>query len=179
MARKILALVFVLIFVFGWFCSSAYSTVLTQISDYASGSGNVEVAGDSLIEQYFFNDKELISPSDWIKQEQIHVYRDRVVLDIDNPQWAVFTDTNSMDPVIDENSHAIQVIPESHADISVGDIISFKSDYIDGTVIHRVVEIGEDGEGWYCITKGDNNARKDPGVRRFSDIKRKLVGVFY
>src|SRR3989344_5280723 len=36
------------------------------------------------------------SPAARISTEQILVYDDEVVIKIDNPQWAVFTDTNSM-----------------------------------------------------------------------------------
>lgn len=43
--------------------------------------------------------------------------------------------------------------------------------------MHRVVEIGEDEQGWFAITKGDNNEEVDPGKRRFQDIKRITVGV--
>ena len=178
MANKILILLLGIMFVFGWFCNSAYSDVLSQIS--LNGNADVQVAGsDSFIDRYFFNNKELNSPSDWIKQNQIHLYEDKVVIDLENPQWAVFTDTNSMDPVIDDGSHAIELIPQSSEQIKVGDIVSYKSEYADGTIIHRVIEVGEDEEGWYCRMKGDNNAFEDPGKIRFDQIRRVLVAIIY
>ena len=182
MANKILPLVFVIVFVFGWFCSSAYSTVLTQLSLFnPSDYDNVEIADSdpSFIDRYIFKNKELISPFDWIEQDQIHMYPDRVVIDLQNPQWAVFTDTNSMDPVFDAGAHAIEVVPKSPEQIHVGDIVSYKSEYADGTVIHRVVETGEDSEGWYCRLKGDNNPFEDPGKVRFSQVQRVLVAIIY
>ncbi|MDD5086838.1 MAG: hypothetical protein PHV16_03735 [Candidatus Nanoarchaeia archaeon] len=122
---------------------------------------------------------ELNSPTDWIKEDQINVYSNRVVIEIKDPEWASFTNTNSMDPVIDETSHAIQIVPKSKEDISVGDIISYKSDYAEGIIIHRVIKIGEDERGWYCIVKGDNNPTQDPGKIRFSQITRILVAIIY
>lgn len=119
------------------------------------------------------------SPSDWIKEDQIKVYNDKVIINLRDAEWASFTDTNSMDPLIDEKANAIEIIPKSVDDIHVGDIISYKSDYADGTIIHRVIKIGNDDKGWYCIVKGDNNQSPDPGKIRFNQIKRILVAIIY
>ncbi len=119
------------------------------------------------------------SPYDWIKEDQINVYNDRVIINIKDAEWASFTDTNSMDPVLDETANAIQIIPKSSDDIHVGDIISYDSEYADGTIIHRVIKISSDEEGWYCIAKGDNNQGPDPGKIRFKQIKRVLVAIVY
>ncbi len=120
---------------------------------------------------------ERISPHDWIAQEEIHVYQDKVVIDITNPQWAYFTNTNSMDPVIDEDSHAIEIVPQSPEDIHLGDIVSYKDG--EDTVIHRVIGISEDNEGKYFLMKGDNNPVRDPIRVRFSQIQRIVVAVIY
>ena len=119
------------------------------------------------------------SPSDWIKEDQIKVYNDRVIIDLKDAEWASFTNTNSMDPIIDETANAIEIIPKSADNINVGDIISYKSDYADGTIIHRIIKISSDEEGWYCIVKGDNNQVPDPGKIRFNQIKRVLVAIIY
>ena len=125
------------------------------------------------------NPPEIPSPADRIKDEQIHVYQDRIVIDLKNAEWAGFTDTNSMDPVIDIEANAIEIIPKSEDEIQVGDIISYKSNYADGTIIHRVIEIGQDNYGWFCRVKGDNLASPDPGKVRFPDIERVVVGILY
>lgn len=121
--------------------------------------------------------KERISPSDWIKQDEITLYQDGVSFNVDNPQWAVFADTNSMDPVFDSTSHAIEIIPKSAEDVHVGDIVSYSAD--NGTIIHRVIETGYDSEGWYAMFKGDNNPVKDPDKVRFKDIRRIVVAIIY
>jgi len=124
--------------------------------------------------------QERDSPFDWIKEEQIHMGQGKVCFDMPDTyraEWATFADTNSMDPVFDQGSHAIQIVPQSIADIHVGDIISFKTEY--GVIIHRVVTISYDEEGWYCMTKGDNNRYPDGVKVRFEDIKRVAVAFIY
>ena len=179
MTNKILPLVFIIIFVFGWFCSSAYSNVISTISILGPGDASLQVADNPGVNRNIFNNKELYSPGDWISQGQIEMKSDKVVINIENPQWAVFTDTNSMDPVIDAGAHAIEVVPDSPDQIQVGDIVSYNSEYADGTIIHRVVKIDEDSEGWYFKAKGDNNAFGDPGKIRFSQVQRVLVAIIY
>ncbi len=119
------------------------------------------------------------SPHDWLKEEDISILQDKVILDIENAKWARFSATYSMDPVLDSTSTGIEIIPKSAEDIHVGDIVSYYSPIANATVIHRVIEVGEDHLGWYAKFKGDNNALEDPGRVRFSQIKRILVAVIY
>lgn len=126
-----------------------------------------------------YSEKDKSSPSDWIKESQIKVYDDKVVIEIEGAQWARFTDTKSMDPVLDSDANAIEIVPKSAESIHVGDIISFNTEYTDGTIIHRVIEKGTDEDGIYFITKGDNNANADPGKVRFSQVQRLLVAIIY
>lgn len=119
------------------------------------------------------------SPSDWISNSQVEVYSDRVILDIQDAEWAIFTNTNSMDPVIDEDSAAIEIVPDTEADLGIGDIVSYESEYAEGTIIHRIIYKGTDDEGTYFIMKGDNNPTSDPGRIRFHQIKRVLVAIIY
>ncbi len=128
---------------------------------------------------FIYSIGDVPSPKDRIGQDQIHVYDDKVVIDLDNPEWAYFTDTNSMDPVLDEGSNAIEIIPSSVSEIQVGDIVSYNSVYVDGTVIHRVIEIGYDNKGWYARMKGDNLNMRDPEKVRFDQIQRVVVAVIY
>jgi hypothetical protein len=129
-----------------------------------------------------FNSKILVSPersspSDWIKETDIIVQNDKVILNVINPTWAKFTNTNSMDPFIDENSHAIEVLPESPDQINVGDVISYQTNY--GVIIHRVIEKGEDDKGMYFYVQGDNTTLRDPFKVRFDDVQGVVVAVIY
>ena len=126
-----------------------------------------------------FSVQERFSPYDHIKQEQIHVSGDKVEIDFKgrNVLWATYKDSNSMDPFIDIGANALEIKPESTNDIHVGDVIAYR--YGDGLIVHRVIEIGTDSEGWFAYTKGDNNPQKDPFRVRFEYIERITVAVIY
>jgi len=119
------------------------------------------------------------TPSDHVTDDQIKVYRDRVVLDVQNAIWAQFTPTHSMDPVLSEKANAIEVVPTSEDEVNEGDIVAYQSDYSDGIIIHRVIKKGQDQLGAYFIVKGDNNPAADPGKVRFEQIRSVVVGIIY
>lgn len=121
--------------------------------------------------------QENSSPSDWVKENQIQVYPQQVILDISGAKWAGFTNTNSMDPFIDETANAIEITPTHPDAINVGDVISYQTIY--GVLIHRVIEKGVDEEGMYYIVKGDNNRFQDPFKVRFKDVQGVVVAVIY
>jgi len=118
-----------------------------------------------------------LTPPDRIKEEQIHIYEDKIVIEVKNPKWARFAATQSMVPFLDEGSNALQIQPEKPEDIQLGDIISYQ--YGDSVIIHRVIEINEDEQGRYYIVKGDNNPEPDPVRVRFSQVRRILIGIIY
>jgi len=123
--------------------------------------------------------EELPSPKDRIREDQIHVYANRIIIDLRDAEWATFTDTNSMDPVIDYGANAIEIIPKNANEIQPGDIVSYRSTYAEGVIIHRVQEIGHDEKGWFAKLKGDNNPSSDPGKIRFNQIERVVVAIIY
>src|SRR3989344_818878 len=110
------------------------------------------------------------------------VFIGALIIDIANAKWAKFAPTDSMTPLLNENSNAIQIIPETEDQVEVGDIVSYES-FAGQTrgliIIHRIIEKNIDEEGVYFIAKGDNNLQPDPEKIRFSQIKRVLVGVIY
>ncbi len=124
-----------------------------------------------------FSLSEKPSPSDWITEEKIHVYKDRIVIDVHDARWAKFTDTNSMDPLFDETANTLKLMPGKPEDIGVGDIISYRTD--NTVIIHRVVKTGYDEQGWYAITKGDNLSAQDPGRVRFGQITGVSFAIIY
>jgi len=116
------------------------------------------------------------APRDFISEQQIKVYHDRIVIYIENASIGRYASTGSMKPILDENSNGIRIVPKSEDEINVGDIITFKqNDYL---IIHRVIEKGIDEQGIYFITKGDNNAVADEKIR-FSEIKYVTVGLLW
>ena len=122
---------------------------------------------------------ELQSPADHISEDAIRVYDDRVVVQLEGISWAKYADTNSMDPVFDSTANGIEIPPKSPTEIAPGDIISYTPVLGSGLVVHRVVETGTDGDGWFAVTRGDNNPTADPTKVRFADIHGVLVGILY
>ncbi|MBW2979151.1 signal peptidase I [Candidatus Woesearchaeota archaeon] len=160
--RRLFLVLFVAgMFLLGWFSNSAFSELSKAQFPLSSAA------------------PEKPSPSDWIKPEQIHVFQDKVVIDVENPSWAMFTDTNSMDPVFDAEANTIEITPKDPTQIKIGDIISYKSELCDCIVVHRVIGKGVDEKGFYFIVKGDNNPVKDPEKVRFEQIVGVVVGVIY
>jgi len=122
-------------------------------------------------------DFETETPHNRVAEDKIHVYPDRIVLDIPNAGWARFAGTGSMEPVFNEGANAIQGVPSTTADIHIGDIISYERG--DDIVIHRVMELGQDEEGWYAITKGDNNPVPDAQKVRFEQVISVVLAIIY
>lgn len=116
------------------------------------------------------------APFDFVGENQIKVFEDKIVIDIEGASISRYAPTGSMLPVLDEGSNGIRIVPKSEADIHIGDIITFRQDNI--LIIHRVINIGEDNNGTYFITKGDNSPIND-GKIRFSDIEYITIGVIW
>jgi len=120
------------------------------------------------------------SPSDHLQADDIAVYNDRVVLDLQDVIFAQFTNTNSMDSVLDETANAIEQRPKSEDEVQEGDIIAYQNSCTgDSTIIHRVIKKDKDQLGTYYYAKGDNNPSADPCVIRFDDIKGVVVAIIY
>lgn len=123
--------------------------------------------------------REKPSPVDRIKDSDLEVLANKIVIHIKNPKWRKFIDSNSMDPLIDEGTTTIEIKPKSAEEITVGDIIAFDVDDYDYAFVHRVVEIGNDEKGIYFITKGDNFYKEDSDKVRFSQVEGIVVGILY
>lgn len=121
--------------------------------------------------------KERASPSDTINPDQIKVYKDKVVIAIEGAEWAEYTDSNSMEPIIDSGANGIVIAPRSESELNVGDIVSYQLG--DDLVVHRIVGIDRDELGTFYIMKGDNNSSADLGKVRFNQIKYKTIAIIY
>ena len=141
------------------------------VSIYASGG--IENPMNSFLGEWIHDEK---GPTDVITREDIVIYDDRVIIYIPHARISSYAPTGSMRPLLDSDANGIQIQPISETDISEGDIVSFQKD--DLIIVHRVIEKGEDEEGIYFITKGDNATLKD-GKIRFKDIRYKTIGVIY
>ena len=116
------------------------------------------------------------APFDFIDEEQIKIYNDRIVIFIDGASISRYAPTGSMKPVLDKGSNGIRIVPKSEKEIHIGDLITFRKDnYL---IVHRVIDRGSDSEGVYFITKGDNNNVVD-GKIRFKDVEYITVGMIW
>ncbi len=120
---------------------------------------------------------ERASPTDRVLPEQIHVYQDKIVLDVQGASWGVIQDTNSMDPILDKESNTFLITPRNEEDVTVGDIITYRHE--DKLIIHRVINISTDDKGIYYVLQGDNNMMADNKKVRFSDIQGIVIAVVY
>jgi len=116
------------------------------------------------------------SPSDWVDEDDIILFGDHIELRIANATLSNYAPTGSMKPLFDKGANGIRVRPSRAEDISIGDIISFQQNGV--MIVHRVVEAGEDSEGIYFVTQGDNNIISD-GKVMFKDIEWVTVGVIW
>ncbi len=116
------------------------------------------------------------APHDFIKENQIEILDDKVIIHLNDASISRYAATGSMKPTLDENSNGIRIIPTSEEEIEIGDIITFKQG--NDLIVHRVIDKGTDNNGVYFITKGDNNTISD-GKVRFKDIKYVTVVIIF
>ena len=160
---KLSLIIAILVFFLGWFSNEVFSYISFNDKELP----------------YFSLNSEQASPANRIKENQIQIFKDKILINVQNAFLASYADTNSMDPLIDQGANGIEIKPEIPEYIQIGDIIAYTPSWTNGLVAHRVVEIGSDNQGIYYIAKGDNNPDADPGKIRFNQIKYVLIGVIY
>tara|TARA_Y100000310_G_C20696885_1_gene826341 strand:- start:2689 stop:3363 length:675 start_codon:yes stop_codon:yes gene_type:complete len=119
------------------------------------------------------------SPSDRISDSDLYISNNRVRIEIEDVSWRNLIDSNSMDPLLDNGTTTIEIKPKNSEKIQAGDIIAYNSDEYNITLVHRVVEVGNDAGGIYFITKGDNYNQNDKAKVRFSQVEGIVVGILY
>ncbi len=163
MERKILFVLLLGVFIIGWISNSTISHISNANKEMPlSASG-----------------EERLSPKDRVSEDDIRILKDRVILNLSDSFWARFADTNSMDPIIDKGANSIELKPKNESDLQIGDIISYDSSVFNSIIVHRVIDINYDENGWFAVTKGDNNEAADPEKIRFGQIKGVLAAIIY
>lgn len=118
------------------------------------------------------------SPHVRLSEKNIQVTNKSASVLLQKPRWGIVGDTKSMEPVLTVGTQTIDIKPKSQSNLHVGDIITYE-DESGELIIHRISEIGNDTNGWYAVTKGDNNPYKDLQKVRFSQVSGVVVGIFY
>ncbi|MDP2922375.1 MAG: hypothetical protein Q8O30_01465 [Candidatus Omnitrophota bacterium] len=147
----------IIFFILGWFLNSVIETISIHQ------------------EKPLLGDKEISSPYNRIKEDDLQLSPDKLVINLPGIALASYTDTNSMDPLLDERTTGIEIIPKTEEEIHVGDIVAYESG--NDLIPHRVIQTGKDEQGWYAIVKGDNSENLEK--IRFEQIRYVLIGVFY
>lgn len=114
-----------------------------------------------------------------IGREDIQIYDDRVVINVNQAFPVYFTESRSMYPFINQNVYAIEMKPNKADELGIGDVIGYESQVFNTTIVHRITEIGFDEKGWYALTKGDANPAPDPEKVRFESVRGVLIGLIY
>ena len=115
---------------------------------------------------------------DRVSLGQIFILPDKIIVE-GNYHISEFEDSNSMLPTMDYGSNGIQIIVDESIELQIGDIISFTPRGTNITVVHRIVDEGQDEKGVFYITQGDNNPLPDQGKVRRDQIVRLTVGVLW
>ena len=136
----------------------------------------LELPFGSFINNLSLNPNFTEAPSDYIKEGQIQIYENSVVINVEGASIGRYASTGSMIPILNEYSNGIKIKPKSEEEIKVGDIITFDQNGV--LIVHRVIVKDTDDEGVYFITKGDNNLTND-GKIRFEDIRYKTIGIIW
>lgn len=126
-------------------------------------------------EKPFLGGEEKFSPYNRIEEKHLQLFSDKLIVNFPEIRLAHYTNTNSMDPLIDEHAIGLEIIPGSEEEIHVGDIVAYLSD--NDLIVHRIISTGEDSLGWYAMLKGDNS--NDLEKVRFEQISYVLIGVLY
>jgi len=141
-------------------------------------------------------------PGDWVKSEHYtKLTSSEFCFSYSNLTYGRVAGTRSMVPSIYKGVMVIYTTNFTKEDLQVGDIIAVrkKPDILEMLnyplymlvgidmksveeskgYIHRIIYIGEDSEGWFAITKGDNTILPDLKKVRFEDIDGVVIGVVY
>ena len=142
------------------------------------GSVNFNLNSEKpLSNSIIISSKNTEAPSNVLNISDIEVQNDKIILNIAGARISSYASTGSMLPVLNENANGIEIVPQNAEQIHVGDIITYQDEAGD-LVVHRVAKIGNDNEGIYFITKGDNSALND-GKIRFEQIKYLTIAIVY
>jgi len=123
--------------------------------------------------------EEQISPSNTIDRSQILISDTQIQINIENAILVSYNNTNSMDPILDTEANGIEIPVTDETELNIGDIVSYKADWNETLISHRIIDIQEDEQGIFYTIKGDNNSSEDPGKVRRDQIEYKLIGVLY
>ena len=118
-----------------------------------------------------------IAPRNRIGFQDLNVGATAVVIRAADVTPGLIGPTGSMRPLLDEGVVVLELPVAEPTDLFPGDIVIYELNTT--RVIHRIVGLGYDSDGWYAIAKGDNNPLPDPGKVRFAQVRGVVGGIIY
>lgn len=124
--------------------------------------------------------KSIPGPADRVKENQIEVTKDNIIIQVPDAEWSSYSPTGSMEPVLSDTANGLYLKPKGPEDIKIGDIIAYDMEGQPRPIVHRVTSIQKDQYGnVQYITKGDSNAVPDPEPVPYDKVLRVLIGILY
>jgi len=152
-----------------------------QVLDISEEESNILFPNLHLLKDSYVVRNTDFTPKDRIEQDNINFRKVKVSIDLSKfngkCHMSQYSNSDSMLPLLDKGHNGVSCVPNGPSDIRVGDVISFI--HGNSTVVHRVVRVGQDTEGYFYLTKGDNLDRKDSVVTRYGDVVGVLVMIIY
>ena len=101
------------------------------------------IANKELVSNVFLfgSENQKKAPSDFISEDKIIVYPDKLVLDIKDYTINRYAPTGSMIPVLDKGANGISIKPKSEEELNVGDIVTFWIG--EELIVHRIIKKGQ------------------------------------
>ena len=132
----------------------------------------------SLVEQKIERNP-LLAPPSTIKMTDIGMLGDWLTFRL-SKDVAIFTVSGeSMLPIV-QNGGKIAAVPIRAVDeITIGSFVLSTMLGAPSLVGHQIVEIGQDSQGWYALTKGTGNFERDLFRLKASDIKYRVILIIY
>ncbi len=118
--------------------------------------------------------KERDTPKDRIKEEDIQLRHNSVIINIPGASLSKLDDKSSRESLFSSHSEGLVMNVSSPSELKAGDIVSYFSPSKQMMVYGRISHIGEDKEGWYAQFSSEGRRRI-----RFNRIEKVVVAVLY
>lgn len=152
---------FILIFLLGWTLHSAFIQSELNLEN-PSLSGIIPLERDS--------------PGDRLTKDDIQFYPNMVIINYNGISGTKYTDTNSMDPTLDEETIGLEIPVSEVTELKVGDIVAYEGKSGD-LFVHRIKKIINEGKLY--IVGADNINFLGNEIVSHDQIKYVSIGLLY
>ncbi|HLD02490.1 MAG TPA: hypothetical protein VJC07_02205 [Candidatus Nanoarchaeia archaeon] len=153
---------FILVFLLGWVLHS--SLIQSELNlENPSLTGIIPVERDS--------------PADRLTKDNIQFYPNRVIIDFNGVSGTKYTNTNSMDPTLDEDTIGLEIPVTGDTKLKVGDIVAYEDSQSGNLFVHRIKKVISEGKLY--IVGADNIKFFGNEIVSHDRIKYVSIGLLY